>query len=446
MGDVVFGSLNLHPSLVSALTEMGMKPLSGVEEKVIPVLLSGRSAVVVSPTGTGKTLSYLVPTLDFFLREGTGLGTRFILVVPTAVLSVQIKGTLEDFAKKADLTPFKVRTFSTLKEASRSIPPDVAIVTPAQLKPLSKTLDLARVKAVVFDEGDMILFDGFAEEMKEACQILSGAKRSFFSASLSPQWLTKIRRMTGADEVIDLSDGRINNSNITHVLVDLRGYSRKEGLEAVLGSEEVRKGQTLIFVAQKEELDGVLGAVMKLEIPCVKVSGEMDRRGIARAVDEFSAGFCRVLVATDYASRGLDLPSVTSVISYTLPKDQFYYFHRAGRCGRFDALGWSYILCGKEDLDACRALQRKGAGFRFAAVRKGELISVNSAPVSHRANVADTPYLKQAVLEVKRKHPLGKVKPGYKKKVREAIRVAKIKHRKKIIRTNLSKKGIEGGN
>lgn len=445
MNSITFGSLNLHPDLLGVLSGMDMKPLSEVEARVIPVLLQGKSAVVVSPTGTGKTFSYLVPMVDYLLRNGTGIGTRFIVVVPTAVLAIQVKTTLEDLAKRSDLKPFRARAYSTLKEASASNPPDVAVVTPAQFRPLTRAIDATRVAGVVFDEGDMILFDGFMDEMEQACRLLPGCGKSFFSASLSPQWLTRVKRMCGAEEVIDLSQGRINGFNIAHILVDLRGATREQGLAAVLSDEEVASGQVLVFVSRKEELEEALRTVRKLSIPAAKISGELDRRGIARAVSDFTSGEYRVLVATDYASRGLDLPSVRSVISYTLPKDQGYYFHRAGRSGRFDTPGFSYVLCGKDDLDSCRALQRKGAGFRFAAVKQGRIIRVKSAPVSHRANVADTPYLKKAAAEVKRKHPLGKVKPGYKKKVREAIRVAKIKHKKKIVRTNLNRKGTQSG-
>ena len=447
MNEITFASLDIHPDVLAGLKSLALKPLSPVEARAIPALLAGKAAVVISPTGSGKTFSYLVPILDTYARDEKFCGTRAIIVVPTVVLGYQVKDTLNRLAKACGFERFSTYFYASQKETeTRSARPDVAIVTPRLFRPLTRSLDISSVIRVVFDEGDMILFDGFLGEMEQACASLPQARKSFFSASLGSQWLTAVKRMCRADEVIDLSNGRINGANIAHILVDLRGASRQEGLAKVLADPGVRSGPIMVFVSRKEELKEAEAAVRSSGLKYMSIAGDLDKRAINRAVREFSAGRAQVLVCTDYASRGLDLPSVNAVISYTLPKDQGYYFHRAGRSGRFDAPGTSYILCAKEDLTDARGLQRKGAAFTFMAVRKEGVARVKSAPQSHlNSTQGQNAYLTKAIAQAKREHPLGKVKPGYKKKIKKAVKVAKIKHRRKIIRTNLGKKDLSHG-
>lgn len=442
---VTFSSLALDPKVLAGLKAMALKPLSPIEAKAIPPLLKNEAIVAVSPTGTGKTLSYLVPIANALAREGGFKVTKAVVVVPTVVLGVQVQKTLNALLRVCKIDG-SAAFFATAREAKSSAKrPDVAIVTPGLFKDLAQSINLKDVDRVVFDEGDMILFDGFYPDMKATCDRMPWAKISFFSASLGPQYLTLVRKMVRADRVIDLSDGRINGSNISHFLIDLRGFDRLQGLVKTLKSPLLPQGKGIVFVAKKDELWEVAKALRSADISFSEASGNMDKRAIAKSVSAFSKGETQVLLATDYASRGLDLPQVGYAISYTLPEDTDYYFHRAGRTGRFDAKGSSYVLCGKEDMTKARALQRRGAGFSFLAIKKDGLAPVKSAPQSRPYKTADSDYLRKAIIKAKLEHPKGRVKPGYKKKIKTAIMVAKIKHKKKIIRTNLAKKEMKHG-
>lgn len=443
---LTFASLALAPEVNQGLKSMDLKPLSPVEAKVIPLLLAGKSVIAVSPTGTGKTFSYLIPILDSFARKGNDGATQAIVMVPTAVLGFQVKDTAKTLAKNFGLKDFTAVFFGSNKElAAAKRSPVLAIVTPPLFKTLSKSLNLSQVERIIIDEGDMILFDGFESEMNQACDSLPKAKKSFFSASLGSQWLTRVKKMCQADETVDLSNGHVNGSNIKHVLVDLRGLTRPQALAKVVTDPDVASGKAMIFVSQRREIKEVCDVLESLKIPYVSMAGDLDKGAIEKRVKEFRSDKVNFMVATDYASRGLDLPEVKRSISYTLPKDLYYYFHRAGRTGRFNAPGLSLVLCGKDDMQTARGLQRKGAGFSFMAVKKEGLVEVKSKPQSRAYKTEDSPYLKKAILKAKLQHPKGKVKPGYKKKIQTAIKVAKIKHKKKIIRTNLAKKDLTHG-
>ncbi len=444
---VAFASLALSPLTVRGVESFAPKPLSPIEAKAIPALLRGQAIIAVSPTGTGKTWSYLIPIVDGIARLGAKEGqTQAIVVVPTVVLGFQIRQTLLTLLAAMGLKDRKVSFFQSPREISDSRKdPEVAIVTPPLFGELLKHLDLSAVKRVVFDEGDMILFDGFLGEMEKACASLPKAKKSFFSASLGPQYLKAVKRLCQADAVFDLSNGTINGSNITHVLVDLRGFDREQGLLRLLAQKDLVRGQGIVFVAKREELRTVGQDLMSAHIPYAVAEGGLDKGALERNVKDFAKGEVPILLASDYASRGLDLPSVSFVVSYTLPENGDYYFHRAGRSGRFDRKGTSFVLFAKDDLAKVRSLQRRGAGFSFYAVKKDGVVPVASKPKDRPYRDYDLPYVKQAVIKAKIKYPKGRVKPGYKKKIRTAIAIAKNKHKDKIIRTNLRKKDLTHG-
>lgn len=440
-----FDDLPLERRLQEVLAGMDLKPLSPVERHVIPALLEKQGVVVVSPTGTGKTFSYVLPVVDDLLKEDRE-GTICVVVVPTAVLAYQVQGVFRSFLEKLHLN--KRALFFTSKSqihtAQKS--PAVAIVTPPLFHELKKGLDLKNLSRIIFDEGDMMLFDGFLEELTNACSSFPKAQKSFFSASLGSQYLNPVKRLCKADRVTDLSDGKVNGSNISHFLVDCRGFDKVQSLVKLLRSDFCKEGQGIVFASSKESVYEASKALKNGDIDYLFLTGALDKKDIEKNVKAFARNEKRLLLASDYASRGLDLPSVNFVISYDLPKINDYYFHRAGRSGRFDRPGASYVLYSPQDQMKVKNLQRRGAGFAFVAIKKDGVVPITSAPKStFTKGGKQDEYITKAVRKAKQKYPKTRVKPGYKKKIKTAIAIAKNKHKKKIIRTNLAKKDLTHG-
>lgn len=440
-----FDELNLDGRLKEYLQTMDLKPLSPVEANAIPFLLEKKGVVVVSPTGTGKTFSYVLPIVNDLITEEKD-GTIAVVVVPTAVLGYQVQTVLRQFLEGLKLRKRAVFFTSPSQIHTCQKSPSIALVTPTLFKELRKGLDLKNLSRIIFDEGDMMLFDGFMEELTDACNSFPNAQKSFFSASLAEQYLTGVKKMCKADKVTDLSFGKVNGNNIKHILVDRRGFDNAQSLVKLLESDYCKDGQGIIFASSKEAVFEASKALKTAGIDYIFLTGSLDKKDIEKNVKAFQRGEKKILLASDYASRGLDLPAVNFVISYDLPKMNDYYFHRAGRTGRFDRPGTSYVLYSPEDQTKVRNLQRRGAGFTFMAVKKDGVSEVNSKPRSkfEKGNNQEE-YITKAINKAKYKYPKGKVKPGYKKKIKTAIAIAKNKHKKKIIRTNLAKKDLTHG-
>lgn len=440
-----FEELDLDQRLKDVLAGMEMLPLSPVESKVIPLLLDEQGVVVVSPTGTGKTFSYVLPIVNDLLREEKD-GTRAIIVVPTAVLGYQVESVVRKFIEGCSIRQRAVFFTSPSQIRTSRKSPAVVIVTPKLFAETKKGLDLKNLSRIVFDEGDMMIFDGFFEELSSACSSYPNARKSFFSASLAEQYLNPVKRMCHADKVTDLSSGKVNGNNIKHVLVDRRGFDPSQALVKLLESEYCTSGQGIIFCSSRKTAYEASVALKNANIEYIFLSGALEKKEIEKNVKAFGRGEERILLASDYASRGLDLPSVAFVISYDLPEINDYYFHRAGRSGRFDKPGTSYLLYSPDDQMKVKNLQRRGAGFSFLAVKKDGIVEVGSAPKSKfdKGNHQEE-YIQKAILKAKLQNPKGRVMPGYKKKIKKAIAKARNKHKKKIIRTNLSKRNMNHG-
>lgn len=440
-----FEELDLEETLKEVLKDMEMLPLSLVESKVIPMLLENQGVVVVSPTGTGKTFSYVLPIINDLLKEHKD-GTLAIIVVPTAVLGYQVETVVRKFLEDCNIKSRAIFFTSPSQIHTCKKSPSVAIVTPRLFNETKKGLDLKNLSRIIFDEGDMMIFDGFFEELSQACNSYPNAHKSFFSASLAQQYLNPVKKMCHADKVTDLSSGKVNGSNISHILVDKRGFDSAQSLIKLLESDYCKNGQGIIFCSSKKTAYEASLALKNANIDYLFLSGALDKKEIEKNVKSFRREEKRILLASDYASRGLDLPAVAFVISYDLPEINDYYFHRAGRSGRFDRPGASYVLYTPKDQMKVKNLQRRGAGFSFLAVKKDGIVAINSNPKSKfdKGNHQEE-YIQKAILKAKLQNPKGRVMPGYKKKVKKAIAKARNKHKKKIIRTNLAKRNLNHG-
>lgn len=447
--EIYFSSLNINPKVLDGINSLHPKALSEIEAKVIPLMLKDKSVIAVSPTGTGKTLSYVVPILSNLEKckvKNTNHEIKYIIVIPTNVLGFQVENVFNEIIDKSNINDIKVFFFSSAKEIIKFVNDiDIAIITPSLFKTLTKKFNLKNLKSIVFDEGDMILFDGFYDDMDEICKSFPSVKKSFFSASIAKQFLTPVKKLCKADVIIDCNTDGINTKSISHFLIDLRKNDRNQAVKLILNDKNFKDKTGIIFVSTNDEIKIVKNILEELKIKYACITGNMDKRSIARNLKIFDSTNVKLLLATDYASRGLDMPYVQYVVSYTLPIDLNFYFHRAGRSGRFNSLGSSFVLTDENDLKKINELVKRGVNFKFIAIKKDEIVEVKSKPKSSLYKSQNPDYVKKAIYKAKKKVP-NIVKPGYKKKIKTQINIAKDKHKKKIVRTNLSKKNNTYGN
>lgn len=435
------GALALREEIVEILKKNGFTHFSDIQGKVIPKMLKDIPVIGLALTGTGKTLSYVLPIVNELKDDGH---VQAIILSPTVALLDQVKKVFEMFTKELGFPMDAIKIIKGNNDFSRA-KPDVVLTTPSLLDEMRSHYPVNELKRIIIDEGDMIAFDGFIDELYTLRKAVDEKQVSFFSASLNVQDIKKVKRMFKIETVIDVRESFITNQNVSHHLVNHRGLEKDKALLDFLKFHPAHE-KTIVFVSKKEDLFQISESLKNEKIRFQILTGDMDKRDIKKTIDVFAKLDNGILLASDYASRGIDVPTVTSVISVDLPKDLAYYFHRSGRAGRFDQTGESFVFYDEDDKDEInqvKALIRRNVAFDHYilsddSLRKTkEKYQFKNLGKKDQSNDLLQKQIRHAVNETKS----NKVKPNYKKKVKRAVDRVKMKHRMKVVRTNIAKSG-----
>ena len=339
-----FSEFELLPTLQATLVEKGLVRPTEIQARTLPILLDGRSVVGVSETGSGKTLSYVLPVLQFLKtleNSGDPVKTeakpRAAVIVPTRELGEQVSRVFKPFTHTTRLRVRTVLGGTTFEVARRNISGafEVLVATPGRLVQLmdKKLINLSDVKILVFDEADQMLDQGFMEDVSRITgDCPSDRQLALFSATVSDSVQKLMTDLFSDAEVI-----RSEGSNKVVATLTTQNRSVIDGdrialLKKVLS--EPTEGGTLLFTNTREQCDSLAAEIKKLGLACVIYRGEMDKVERRRNLKEFRDGKVDLLISTDLASRGLDVELVGRVINYHLPQQMENYLHRAGRTAR----------------------------------------------------------------------------------------------------------------
>lgn len=437
---IQFKSLNIKPSIVNALSEHGFIYTSEIQHKVIPLLLKRKSVIGLSVTGSGKTLSYLIPILNDLENNGH---VQAIIITPTVALQSQIRNVFQSFTSKLNYSDDCVKTIYSNADFNMA-KPLIVIVTPQMYKNISSHYPIDQLKRVIIDEGDMITFDGFSSSLNDLKKAKEKKIISFFSASLNQQQIKKVKTMFNIDCVCNCNT-KINSDEIKHHLIDIKNNSKGIALDKILNNLNVNK--CIAFASTKDELYKISNELKTLNRKHILIEGGMNKREIDQGINEFKNNPFSLLLTTDYLSRGLDIDNIDCIISCDLSSDSQYYFHRAGRSGRFFTSGDSYILFSYDDKESVKKVKdliRRGVNFDIYSL-SNDILKKNKDPYNFKQmgikDRIDNKNLQKQIRHIVNKTKTGEVKPGYKKKVSKAVKQVKDKHRKKIVLTNITKKG-----
>lgn len=435
-----FQDLNVDKKLVDILEGQGINQPSPVQEQAIPLLKKNKSALIKAPTGSGKTLAYLIPLLEN-LEEGKNF-TQEIIIVPTSILALQVNKNLSQFKKiYKDFTSVIISSTAIKEDKFNE---DIIVATPDQFIKRLSQFNLKYVNNLIIDEGDMILFGGFEEQLNSILGLDIKANKYLFTASVDEHLNRLVRRYIGADTLLDLSNNEINASNISHYLVDIKHVPIGQALVNFLKNLNYDE-KIMAFVSKKSEIGEVSEVLNKNKINHLVISGEMNKRDQRKAYKDFEEGKSNLLLCTDIAARGVDIKDVTTVISLNLPYDIIYYFHRAGRAGRFYKKGVSYVFYSNDDTSRSRELINRGVDFTFMSLRNSQLKEERNLSKIEKKPQKNNIYLEKAIKQKLRKLRGNEVKPNYKKKRRKAIQLVKQRHKDEIIKKNLDQRNTNEG-
>lgn len=361
-----FSDLDLNPALLKALQDSNFSQAREVQHKVIPLAMDGSDLLVAAPTGSGKTLAFVLPIIQRLLErpEQSTSAPRALIITPTRELAQQIDRVVEQLTVHTRLKRCLLIGGVPYGMHVRALEADIDILvgTPGRLLELERgnLLDLSVVEILVIDEADRLLDMGFIDALLDIGECLPSDRQSLlFSATLEADRIQRLAETLLAEDVqaVALESPREVAAHVQHFIYQVDNEQHKEFLlKALVAQYEVRKA--LVFVASRKEVDHWVTIIRSLGIRCEGLHGDLPQKERTLRLKRMRRGRTKVLVATDIASRGLDLPTISHVINLYLPQKADSYVHRAGRAGRADAKGTAWSLVDGRDWPLVGRIER----------------------------------------------------------------------------------------
>lgn len=359
-----FQDLKLTTPLLNALEDLHLSTPTPIQEQALPVILSGRDMVGIAQTGTGKTLAYLLPLLKT-LKYSEQLNPRILIMVPTRELVVQVVDELEKITKYINVRILGIYGGTNINTQRQQVAQgmDILVATPGRLYDLAinRNLQLKSIQKLVIDEVDVMLDLGFRFQLTNILELLpSNRQNIMFSATMTTEVEKVIRDFFRAPETVSVAASGTPLENIRQQLFEVPNFLTKINLLKHLLENKETYYKVLIFAGNKRIADRIFEH-LNLLFPeeCTVVHSNKSQNYRMRSIRQFADGFCRILVATDVMSRGLDIEQVSHVINFDTPEFPENYMHRIGRTGRAEKEGNSILFTTpseKEDLEKIEKL------------------------------------------------------------------------------------------
>jgi len=342
---IKFADLNLDKNILSAVRSEGYESPTPIQAQAIPFALEGRDIMASAQTGSGKTAAFLLPTLQRLTKrsEKPGKGPRALVLTPTRELAAQVEKNALAYAKNMRW----FRTVSIVGGASfgyqtraLSKPVDLIVATPGRLMDLMQSgkVDFDRLEVLILDEADRMLDMGFIDDIETIVEATPTDRQTLlFSATWDGAVGKLARKLTKNPEVVEVErvddQGKIEEQLL--YCDDMRHKNRL--LDHILRDANI--DQCVIFTSTKAMTEVIADDLYEKGFAANCLHGDMPQGWRNRTLMDLRKGRCKILVATDVAARGIDVPTITHVINYDLPKQAEDYVHRIGRTGRAGRTG-----------------------------------------------------------------------------------------------------------
>lgn len=334
-----FSDFKIDAKLKENIGHKGYVVPSPIQDQAIPYALEGRDILGLANTGTGKTATFLIPTINKILKDPKH---KAIIITPTRELAIQIQRECVDLCRKLSIFNVTCVGGAPIRMQMRALEQkhNIVIGTPGRLKDLleRKKLDIAGVSTVVLDEADRMLDMGFIDEVRYFLRHIPEKRQMLlFSATLAKEIEKLVHEFLHEPVKISVKT-RDTAKNVDQDVVRVADKTKKlDILSGLLMDQSFSK--TLIFVETKRSVDRLHSELVGRGFKAESIHGDKEHRARQNALAAFSTGRAQILIATDVAARGLDISGVTHVINYEIPQSYDTYVHRIGRTGRADKKG-----------------------------------------------------------------------------------------------------------
>ena len=365
-----FTDLGLSQPVLQALDMKGYDTPTPIQAQAIPPVLEGRDLMGIAQTGTGKTAAFMLPSIDN-LREADHQtpfkSCRMLVLAPTRELAGQIAQSAKDYGAMAGLKVQSIVGGTSVNKDRNKLHrgTDILVATPGRLLDLidQKAFTLDKVEILVLDEADQMLDLGFIHALRRISQLVPEDRQTlFFSATMPKQIQELVGKYCRNPAKVSVTPESTTAERIDQYLFMVQQDEKQTLLEMILKERHEVPGKferVLIFARTKHGCDRIVKKLGQAGVPANAIHGNKSQPQRERALDEFKRAKTPILVATDVAARGIDIPGVSHVVNYELPNVPEQYVHRIGRTARAGRDGVAIAFCAEDERDYLKDIRKK---------------------------------------------------------------------------------------
>ncbi|EMC92404.1 hypothetical protein BAUCODRAFT_27693 [Baudoinia panamericana UAMH 10762] len=377
-----FGAMSLSRPIMKGLASVGFSAATPIQRKAIPVALEGKDIVGGAVTGSGKTAAFMIPILERLLyRPKRVATTRVAILMPTRELALQCLAVAKKLAAFTDITFGRAIGGLNLREQEKELKlrPDIVIATPGRFIDFMRNYNAFqtdKIEILVLDEADRMLEEGFSDELNEILKTIPKSRQTMlFSATMTSRVDDLIRVGMQRPVRIMVDAQKASASGLVQEFIRLRPGREEKRLGYLMHlCTQVHRDRVIIFFRQKKEAHRVRVIFALCDLKAAELHGSMSQEQRINAIERFRSGRASFLLATDLASRGLDIKGIETVINYEAPQTHEIYLHRVGRTARAGRKGIACTLAAEPDRKivkaAVKAAKAHGAQVRQRTVDK----------------------------------------------------------------------------
>jgi superfamily II DNA/RNA helicase len=359
-----FDTLGLSAEVLRAVTESGYTTPTPIQAQGIPHVLQRKDIIGIAQTGTGKTASFTLPMIELLARgRAKARMPRSLILEPTRELAAQVAESFERYGKYNKLSMALLIGGTSFDDQDKKIDRgvDVLIATPGRLLDHvgRGKLMLTQVQILVIDEADRMLDMGFIPDVEEICKKLPFTRQTlFYSATMPPEIQRLTEKFLHTPVRVEVSRPATAASTITQEIIEIphNDWAKREALRRLIRDNPVKNA--IVFCNRKRDVDVVARSLSKHGFNAAPLHGDLEQSTRMKTLDAFKSGEIQLLVASDVAARGLDIPAVSHVFNFDVPFHADDYVHRIGRTGRAGRLGHAYMLASRHDQKAVDAIEK----------------------------------------------------------------------------------------
>ena len=355
-----FTDLGLSQPVLQALDLKGYSVPTPIQQQAIPPVLAGRDLLGIAQTGTGKTAAFMLPSIDRLReaeRQTPFKSCRMLVLAPTRELAGQIAQSAKDYGALAGLKVASIVGGTSVNKDRNKLHrgTDILVATPGRLLDLidQKAFGLGAVEILVLDEADQMLDLGFIHALRKISQLVPKERQTLFFSATMPTAIRELVKQYCHDPVqVSVTPESTTAERVDQYLMMVQQDEKQTLLEMILRGRHPVPGKferVLIFTRTKHGADRVVKKLAQAGVPANAIHGNKSQPQRERALDEFRRAKTPVLIATDVAARGIDIPGVSHVINYELPNVPEQYVHRIGRTARAGADGIAIAFCAEDE-------------------------------------------------------------------------------------------------